>query len=166
MQCPYCDGDSSVTDSRAIEDGVRRRRLCGQCKRRFTTYERAAPPAVRVIKRSGKAEPFDGDKIRSVLTRVGRGRPAIDAGAIKRIAARIEGELVDERVKSVASATLAERLLAILEDIDRIAYDRLAADYLDDSGQLRVQPRIDRSVDESQLGLFEVETDRDSNEES
>ena len=155
MQCPYCDADSSVVDSRAVGEGVRRRRICGQCRRRFTTYERVAPPAVKVIKRSGKSEPFDAAKIRAVLGRVGRGRPALDEAAIRRIAARIEADLVDDRVKSVTSAQLAEKLLVRLEDIDRIAYDRLAADYLDESGQLRVRTRAEGAEDEGQLGLFD-----------
>lgn len=153
MQCPYCNADSNVVDSRSLGDAVRRRRVCGQCKRRFTTYERVAPPNVKVIKRSGKAEPFDAAKIRAVLARVGAGRPAIDGAAIKRLAAAIEAELVDDRVKTVSSATLAERLLARLEDLDKLAYERLAADYLDESGQLRVKPQP--GADDDQLGLFE-----------
>ena len=153
MQCPYCSADSNVVDSRSLGDGVRRRRVCGQCKRRFTTYERAAPPNVKVIKRSGKVEPFDAAKIRAVIARVGSGRPAIDEDAIRRLAASIEAELVDARVKSVTSVAIAERLLARLEDVDKLAHDRLAADYLDESGQLRVGGS--EASDEGQLGLFE-----------
>jgi transcriptional repressor NrdR len=156
VQCPYCSADSNVVDSRSLGDGVRRRRICGQCKRRFTTYERAAPPNVKVIKRSGKLEPFDAAKIRAVLARVGSGRPAIDEAAIKRLAARIEAQLVDDRVKTVPSSTIALRLLARLEDIDKLAYERLAADYLDESGQLRVVGPT--TMDDDQLGLFEEES--------
>jgi transcriptional repressor NrdR len=144
-----------VSDSRSLGDGVRRRRRCTQCKRRFTTYERAAPPNVKVVKRSGKSEPFDAAKIRAVLARVGSGRPALDGAAIKRLAAGIEAELVDAGVRSISSATIAERLLAQLKNVDKLAHDRLAADYLDESGQLRVEGPSTADVD--QLGLFEEE---------
>lgn len=155
MQCPYCNADSNVVDSRSLGDGVRRRRVCAQCRRRFTTYERVAPPNVKVIKRLGKAEPFDAAKIRAVLARVGAGRQAIDEAAIKRVAASIEAELIDARVKTVSSARIAERLLARLEDLDKVAYGRLAADYLDESGQLRVEKPT--GPEDDQLGLFEEE---------
>src|SRR5437762_464901 len=62
VQCPYCSGDSSVTETRVTTDGMRRRRLCTVCKRRFTTYEKVAAPSLKVVKRDGTTEPFDGDK--------------------------------------------------------------------------------------------------------
>lgn len=153
MQCPYCGSDSSVVDSRSVGEGVRRRRVCSQCRRRFTTYERVAPPSIKVVKRSGKSEPFDPTKIQRVLERVGRGRPGLDDDDIRRLTAAIEAELIDERVKSIPSAVLVERLLQRLRDIDRVAYSRLAADYVDASGQLRTS--LPRGEDDKQLGLFE-----------
>jgi transcriptional repressor NrdR len=138
VQCPYCGGDSQVVDSRASAEGVRRRRNCNDCKRRFTTYEKLAPARVKVVKRSGKSEPFDKDKLARALARVLRGRP--DAARTDELAERIEKQLVADRVKSIASGELAMRVLELLRDLDRIAYDRLAINYLDDEGRLRAEP--------------------------
>ena len=68
MRCPYCDNDSQVVDSRTTAEGVRRRRVCKDCRRRFTTYERVGSPDIKVVKRSGKTEPFDYEKLVNVLT--------------------------------------------------------------------------------------------------
>src|SRR6187551_143465 len=70
VQCPYCTGDSSVTETRVTADGLRRRRICTACKRRFTTYEKLGAPGLKVTKRDGTHEPFDGDKLLSALRRV------------------------------------------------------------------------------------------------
>ena len=70
MQCPYCSGDSSVTETRVTADGMRRRRVCTVCKRRFTTYEKLGAPGLKVGKRDGTVEPFDGDKLFRALQRV------------------------------------------------------------------------------------------------
>lgn len=149
-----------MVDSRSVGEGVRRRRVCSQCRRRFTTYERVAPPSIKVVKRSGKSEPFDPAKIQRVLERVGRGRPALGADDIRRLTSAIEAELVDERVKSIASTVLVERLLSRLQAIDSVAYGRLAADYLDPSGQLRTAPSS--GDEDTQLGLFEPDSESDS----
>ena len=143
MQCPYCGGDSSVVDSRTTADAVRRRRLCGSCKRRFTTYERLAAPNIKVVKRSGGSEPFDSQKIVRVLMRVGRDRPNLEESDILRLAYSIEAELVDGRARSIHSGELLRMLLSRLRDVDRVAHDRLAGDYLDESGQLRTDGKGD-----------------------
>jgi transcriptional repressor NrdR len=75
VQCPFCERDSQVVDSRTTADGgVRRRRVCSQCKRRFTTYERVGSPNLKVLKRSDKTEPFSSDKLLRALRRVCRHR--------------------------------------------------------------------------------------------
>lgn len=155
MRCPYCDSDSNVVDSRAANRSVRRRRVCSSCKRRFTTYERVAPPNIKVTKRGGRNEPFDPDKIAAVLARVCRERANVSEDDIRRITAAIEAELIDERAKAIASAELALRLLTRLGELDKLAYDRLAANYLDETGQLRTEPR-EASDNAGQLGLFGV----------
>ncbi len=152
MECPYCTGESNVVDSRSIDRGVRRRRVCGTCKRRFTTYERVAPPSIKVAKRNGKTEPFDPEKIERLLTRVCRDRVAIKAADIRRITASIEADLIDARVKTIESGALVERLLNRLSELDKLSYDRLAANYLDEQGQLRTSSRSE--IDDHQLGLF------------
>ena len=78
MQCPYCSGDSSVTETRVTADGMRRRRVCTVCKRRFTTYEKLGAPGLKVSKRDGTVEPFDGDKLFRALQRVAAHRNIAD----------------------------------------------------------------------------------------
>lgn len=159
MNCPYCSGDSQVVDSRTSSDGVRRRRLCTACKRRFTTYEQIAPPSIKVIKRSGKSEPFDFDKLVRSLERVCRDRPGLNRASIARIARTIEAQLLDERVKSIRSGDLVVRVLGLLGEIDRVAESRLAANYIDDDGRLRTDPRPLPFDTPPQLDLFEPEDD-------
>ena len=151
MKCPYCNGESAVIDSRASADGVRRRRECPDCKRRFTTYERVGDLNVKVLKRSGKSEPFSTDKLVAALTRICRDRPTIDDADIRRLARSIEAQLADERLKTVESGRLAELVLERLIGLDKPAYDRLAINYIED-GVLRTSGRIGPSSD--QLGLF------------
>lgn len=151
--CPYCGGDSQVVDSRSATDGVRRRRVCGGCKRRFTTYERAGSPTVKVLKRAGGSEAFSPDKLARVLRRVGRDRPGLTDAAAARLARALEAELLDERVKQIRSGDLVQRLLALLRPVDAIAADRLAANYLDEAGVLRTD-REPAAADAGQLGLF------------
>jgi transcriptional repressor NrdR len=147
-----------VVDSRATSDGIRRRRICADCKRRFTTYERLAPPAIKVSKRDGRVEPFDAQKLTRVLQRVGGDRKALGIDAIERVARSIEASLLDQGIRSISSAGVIDMLLAKLRDLDRVAYDRLAADYLDEDGQLRVgSSGADEPADTEQLGLFEDE---------
>ena len=158
MQCPYCDGDSQVVDSRTTTEAVRRRRICNGCKRRFTTYERVAAPGLKVVKRSGKTELFDSSKLQHSLARVCRGRPGIGAEDLRRIARDIEARLVDSSAKTIRSSDIVDLALRRLGEIDMVAQSRLAANYLDDAGQLRTDNRGQNDGDHAtQLGLFEPE---------
>lgn len=153
MQCPYCHADSQVVDSRATSDGIRRRRVCAECKRRYTTYERLAPPSFKVIKRSGKTEAFDAEKVVAVLARVCRERSQLTKADLRRMARSLEAALLDEGVKSISSSELMRRLLTVLSGVDEVSYKRLAADYLDENGKLRLAPT--HEIGESpQLDLF------------
>jgi transcriptional repressor NrdR len=153
VQCPYCGGDAAVLDSRTTAEAVRRRRNCGECKRRFTTYEKVAAPAIKVVKRSGKTEPFDSEKIIRILIRVSRDRPSFGQEEATRLARTVEAQLLDEGTKSIRSSELANLVLRLLRDIDSLSYDRLAANYMNESGVLRTTPVADQS-EQGQLGLF------------
>ncbi|HUH05892.1 MAG TPA: ATP cone domain-containing protein [Kofleriaceae bacterium] len=159
MQCPFCNGDSQVSDSRATADGIRRRRICNACKRRFTTYERAASPSLKVIKRSGKSEPFSSEKLLARLQRVCRRRPITSALQLEALVRSIEAQLVDAGTKSVTSAQIAELVLRRLGELDPVSYNRLAASYLDEDGRLRTDQADERSDPDAQLGLFELDSD-------
>jgi transcriptional repressor NrdR len=153
VQCPYCGGDSQVKDSRLSAEGIRRRRECVECKRRFTTYEQLGAPAIKVQKRDGSFQPFDSGKIVRVLKRVGRDRPGLGAADQQRLARKIEAELVDEAVKTIRSGEIIDRLLGLLKEVDRVAYDRLAANYLDEGGRLRTDAPKSEEPSAGQLGL-------------
>ncbi len=151
MQCPYCSGDSSVTETRVTADGLRRRRGCTVCKRRFTTYEKLGAPSLKVTKRDGSVETFDGDKLFRALQRVAAHRDVGD-DVLLRIARDIEAKLVDDARKSVAWSDIVQLALARLGNVDAVAERRLAANYADDAGALRLDNAAPPAVS-PQLGL-------------
>jgi transcriptional repressor NrdR len=151
VQCPYCGGDSSVTETRVTADGLRRRRVCTVCKRRFTTYEKVGAPGLKVQKRDESVEPFDGDKLFRALQRVAAHR-SIDDDSLRRIARDIEATLVDSGRKSVAWNDIVELALARLQNIDPVVAQRLRANYEDESGAMRFDHSAPAS-ESNQLGL-------------
>lgn len=144
-----------MKDSRVSAEGIRRRRQCVSCSRRFTTYEQLGQPPIKVQKRDGRFEAFDSGKIVKALRRVGRDRPALGPADQQRLARTIEAELVDAAVKSIRSGEIVDRLLRLLKEVDRVAYDRLAANYLDEAGRLRTDAPKSEEPSAPQLGLFE-----------
>jgi transcriptional regulator NrdR family protein len=105
-----------------------------------------------VIKRSGKSEPFSSDKLVKILSRVSRDRPGFGEEEAIRLARSVEAQLLDEGAKSITSSKIATMVLELLRDIDRLSYDRLAANYMNESGVLRTTPGA--ATAEGQLGLF------------
>lgn len=152
MQCPYCSGDSNVTETRVTADGMRRRRVCTVCKRRFTTYEKLGAPGLKVGKRDGSVEPFDADKLFRALRRVAAHRNVVADEDLRRIARDIEATLVDSGRKSIAWSDIVTLALTRLGNVDPVSAHRLAANYTDETGAVR----FDRSAPEQpspQLGL-------------
>jgi len=129
MRCPYCGGESKVVDSRPLLDGIRRRRECHSCARRFTTHERLAIIEIRVLKTGARgAEDFQGSKIIRAIERVCRGRK-ISRYVIEKTARKIEMELIDQGLTSIRSRVIAGMVLKELADIDPIAFERFAVNY-------------------------------------
>ena len=151
MQCPYCSGDSSVTETRVTADGMRRRRVCTACKRRFTTYEKLGAPGLKVGKRDGTVEPFDGDKLFRALQRVAAHRNIADED-LRRVARDIEATLVDSSRKSVTWTDIVSHVLDRLRNIDATTAHRFAANYTDETGVLRFEGEAPAG-DPRQLGL-------------
>lgn len=151
MQCPYCSGDSSVTETRVTADGLRRRRVCTVCKRRFTTYEKLGAPGLKVGKRDGTVEPFDSAKLFHALQRVSAHRTVRDED-LRRIARDIEATLVDGGRKSIAWSDIIALALDRLANVDPVAARRLAANYTDDDGAVRFDDATPEA-DSPQLGL-------------
>ncbi|MBA2538152.1 MAG: transcriptional repressor NrdR [Deltaproteobacteria bacterium] len=161
VQCPYCTGDSNVTETRVTADGLRRRRVCAVCKRRFTTYEKLGAPGLKVTKRDGSSEPFDGDKLLAALRRVCAHRTSVSGDDLRRISRDIEATLVDSGRKSVAWSDIVTQALTRLENVDPVSAHRLAANYTDESGAMRFdRERTGTLQPPPQLGL-PLATDED-----
>ncbi len=141
-----------MTETRVTADGLRRRRVCTVCKRRFTTYERLGAPGLKVQKRDGAVEPFDGEKLFQSLRRVSAHRTNVTDEDLRRIARDIEATLLDNGRKSVAWSDLVTLALDRLANIDGVAAQRLAANYTDESGAVRFE-RSEAPTASPQLGL-------------
>lgn len=154
MDCPYCSSESRVIDSRPIPDGVRRRRECKVCAKRFTTHERLAPAQLRVAKRNRRGpEPFRVEKLIRSLGRVMRGT-SLDRADAERLGRRIELELSEEQLQVVRSGDIARLVLEMLDGVDELAWERYAVNYREPDGGWS----FDREEKESpQLGLFGLE---------
>ena len=146
-----------MTETRVTADGMRRRRVCTVCKRRFTTYEKLGAPGLKVQKRDDTVEPFDADKLFHALQRVASHRSLGDED-LRRIARDIEATLVDSGRKSVAWKDIVELALARLQNIDPIIAERLAANYRDESGAVRFDHTAPTS-ETKQLGLPLTDSD-------
>lgn len=131
MRCPYCAADDDrVIDSRSAEDGaaIRRRRECGGCGQRFSTYERADDSMVLVVKRGGVTEPFTRDKVSSGMQRATKNL-AIDPEALRRAAAQVEARVRGLRQRRVPSEVVGAEVLDALKNLDHVAYMRFASVY-------------------------------------
>lgn len=143
-----------MLDSRTTTDAVRRRRNCNSCKRRFTTYEKLGAPNLKVVKRSQRSEPFDESKLRTSLERVCSRRPNVGKRDIDRIVRAVETRLLAASAKSVRSSTIVDLVLEFLSDVDTVAHNRMAANYIDENGDLRTDGRPQTDGDDAQTALF------------
>ncbi len=131
MKCPFCGSDDSkVVDSRDTTDGVRRRRECIACQARFTTYERLQPVSLYVIKKDGRHEEFNKEKLLAGLRKACEKRPLAE-GAVEALADDIEGELVGMGKGEIESSVIGDLVMAHLKRLDNIAYIRFASVYRD-----------------------------------
>lgn len=131
MRCPYCrHEDTKVLDSRATEEGasVRRRRACEHCKRRFTTYERWEESPLLVVKKDGRREPFQRQKLLSGLVTACEKRP-IPLRVLEDIVDDIERTLRQEGESEVTSRAIGEAVMERLRTVDGVAYVRFASVY-------------------------------------
>ena len=128
MQCPYCGKKSRVVDTRSAGEGVRRRRECQVCGRRFTTYERVAPIRVMVVKADGRREEFDRDKLMAGVRKASAKRP-VSSEAIDDMVSGIEGELYSRGEREVQSRVVGEMVMERLRGLDDVAYVRFASVY-------------------------------------
>lgn len=130
MRCPYCDSNlSKVIDKRAVagRGEIRRRRECLKCGKRYTTYEGLGEFKILVIKKDGRKEVYDREKLQAGLIKALEKRPGIDKATF--IVDRIESKIRSKGLKEVPSTFLGRAILAELKKLDAIAYLRFASVY-------------------------------------
>ena len=131
MKCPFCGfADTKVIDSRLGKEGnnIRRRRECFDCERRFTTYERIEETLPLVIKKDGRREPFDRQKIIAGMQRACEKRP-VSIATIEKMVDRLELSLQESGEKEIESSRIGEAVMEALHELDEVAYVRFASVY-------------------------------------
>lgn len=131
MRCPFCqDPENKVIDSRESHEGsvIRRRRECLQCKRRFTTYERVEELYPLIVKKDGRREAFDRDKVLTGLKKACEKRP-VSAQQLEEAVEAIERQLQGMGEKEVPSTFIGEEIMRRLRELDAVAYVRFASVY-------------------------------------
>ncbi|WOI52424.1 transcriptional regulator NrdR [Parvularcula sp. LCG005] len=131
MRCPFCSSeDTQVKDSRPAEEGaaIRRRRQCGECGGRFTTFERVQLRELTIVKSSGKKVPFDREKLHRSIAIATRKRD-IDAEQLERTVSTIIRQLEASGENEISSRDVGEYVMRALKDIDAVAFVRYASVY-------------------------------------
>ena len=133
MTCPFCAfREDRVLDSRESKEGdvIRRRRQCLSCERRFTTYERIDEVPYMVVKKDGRREKFDRQKLLAGLLRASEKRP-IGMGKLAQLVDEVETRLAETPDREMPTTAIGEFLMNELRGIDKIAYVRFASVYRD-----------------------------------
>lgn len=133
MHCPYCNAtETKVIDSRLAAEGsqVRRRRQCGSCQERFTTFEMVEVVMPRIVKTSGKIEPYDSEKLRRSIMLPLQKRP-ISIDESDAMISRVEKRVRQLGEREVSSKALGEIVMSELKKLDDVAYVRFASVYRD-----------------------------------
>src|SRR2546423_1644045 len=133
MNCPFCGHlEDKVIDSRESKEGaaVRRRRQCLACEKRFTTYERIDEVPYMVVKKDGRREKFDRQKVLSGLLKAAEKRP-ISMGKLSEIVNQVEAKVTDSPDREISTIEVGEFVMDCLRGLDKIAYVRFASVYRD-----------------------------------
>jgi transcriptional repressor NrdR len=131
MKCPFCSfADTRVVDSRLGKEGnnIRRRRECTECEKRFTTYERVEETLPLVIKKDGRREPFDRNKIIAGMQRACEKRP-VSIATIEKEIDKLEISLQESGEKEIEASRIGAAVMEALHDMDEVAYVRFASVY-------------------------------------
>ena len=133
MNCPFCGHlNDKVIDSRESKEGdaIRRRRQCLSCERRFTTYERIDEVPYMVVKKDGRREKFDRQKVLAGLLKACEKRP-VSMGRLSELVDRVEAKVTDSADREISTIDIGEMLMETLRGLDKIAYVRFASVYRD-----------------------------------
>jgi len=131
MNCPFCgDAENRVVDSRDVRTGseVRRRRECSECGKRFTTYERVDELPTTVVKRDGRRESFDREKLLTGLLRACEKRP-VPRRELEKIVDAVESTLAARDVREMSTEEIGNMVIEELRRLDQVAYVRFASVY-------------------------------------
>ena len=133
MTCPFCGfKQDRVIDSRESKEGdvIRRRRQCLSCERRFTTYERSDEIPYMVVKKDGRREKFDRQKVLSGLLKACEKRP-VPMAKLAEVVDAVESTLSENSDREISTTDIGEMLMERLKSLDKIAYVRFASEYRD-----------------------------------
>jgi transcriptional repressor NrdR len=133
MKCPFCNQmEDKVIDSRESREGdaVRRRRQCLKCERRFTTYERIDEVPYMVIKKDGRREKFERQKVLGGLLKACEKRP-VSMGKLAELVDQVEAKVTDSPDREISTTEIGELIMQTLRELDKIAYVRFASVYRD-----------------------------------
>jgi len=133
MKCPFCGAaDTSVLESRTIEEGgsIRRRRECGKCGKRFTTTEEVKKSFLWVIKKDGRREVFEKEKIKAGILRAIEKRP-VSLDLVDDIVEQVEREMLRSEKQEIPSRVIGNAVLKRLKKVDKVAWLRFASVYLE-----------------------------------
>lgn len=151
MKCPYCGSPKTqvIDTTHDARGGIRRRRVCKNCGRRFSSYERAVLATPALIKRDGRREEFDREKLmRGIRVAIGK-RPVAQAD-IERLVGEIEAKLQAMGKAEVESRVVGDMVMEGLRELDALAYIRYAIVYLEMSDLETVRREIDRLLEQSE----------------
>jgi len=129
MKCPFCGApESRVIDSRGLDEEVRRRRVCSTCGGRFTTSERVQNHALFVVKKDGRREAYDREKLAAGIRKACEKRP-LPMGSVDKLITSVEERLHELGRAEISSSTIGDLVMDELEKVDHIAYIRFASVY-------------------------------------
>lgn len=131
MKCPFCSHENTrVIDSRPAEDNnsIRRRRVCDECGKRFTTYEKIETIPLIIIKKDNNREAYNRAKIEAGVLRACHKRP-VSAQQITTLVDEVENEIFNREEREIPSGTIGELVMNKLKDLDAVAYVRFASVY-------------------------------------
>lgn len=132
MKCPFCGtAETSVLESRSLDDGsIRRRRECGKCGKRFTTVEQVKKSFLWVVKKDGRREIFDKEKIKRGILRAIEKRP-VSLDLVDDVTDQVEMEILRGEKQEVPTGVIGTAVLKRLKKIDKVAWLRFASVYLE-----------------------------------
>lgn len=131
MKCPFCNHENTrVIDSRPADENnsIRRRRVCDECNKRFTTYEKVETIPIIIMKKDQNRETYDRTKIEAGILRACHKRP-VSADSISALVDEIETEIFNREEKEIPSRVIGELVMNKLKDLDAVAYVRFASVY-------------------------------------